>query len=515
LERQVVAHSIHDRPVALPATRSWIESTIWKPGTSAVVNSPEDMQARRKAAEVATRERPQDPAAWIALSQACQALADDKAAQAAGRRALELAPDNTAALRQLAESLFHGPGMAEARPLFERLLVLAPTDLLALHYLYYYAMFESDYRRAVELRQTMDRHYPGSPETSASIGLAYKVMGNATSAAEHYGRAASCCDEDHPFPYGRYAAMKPVFADHAGSASESERLSAALCREDGEGIPDLANSKYPDNCAQAIEHLQRITAGRDIFIFGFGPSLEQITARRTEIAALDFASMTLSNFPIIEENVLIPIGKRLDMLCITHPGVAENHAAAIREWLSAVPTAVLAATLWMRDYAASNGRPDFLMGHPDRLLWLDAFNGRLPPSPEHPLHIPNINTLLFALGAATLAKPRRIFLFGFDGRIKGEDSQQQGALYFKEDHKDYHTPRRLEPAVRWFTKAHLWWDTIHFDEVASVTMRHLALLFDLPRPLIYNVCPDSALESFPRITFDRFLEIVSDRDNGH
>ena len=78
--------------------------------------------------------------------------------------------------------------MAEARPLFERLLVLAPTDLSALHYLYYYAMFEGDYRRAVELRQTLDRHYPGSPETSASIALAYKVMGDAASAAEHYGR---------------------------------------------------------------------------------------------------------------------------------------------------------------------------------------------------------------------------------------------------------------------------------------------------------------------------------------
>ena len=84
-----------------------VDSTGQEPGTSVVVNIPEDMQARRKVAEAATRERPQDPAAWIALSQACQALADEKAAQAAGRRALELAPDNVVALRQLAETLFH------------------------------------------------------------------------------------------------------------------------------------------------------------------------------------------------------------------------------------------------------------------------------------------------------------------------------------------------------------------------------------------------------------------------
>ena len=116
---------------------------------------------------------------------------------------------------------------------------------------------------------------------------------------------------------------------------------------------------------------------------------------------------------------------------------------------------------------------------------------------------------------AVLAKPRRIFLFGFDGRIKGEDSEAAGALYFKEDHKDYHTPRRVDSEVRWFAKAHLWWDTIHFNEIAPAMIRHLTLLFDLPMPLIYNVCPDSALDCFPRITFDRFLEIVTGKDRRH
>ena len=41
-------------------------------------------------------------------------------------------------------------------------------------------------------------------------------------------------------------------------------------------------------------------------------------------------------------------------------------------------------------------------------------------------------------------------------------------------------------------------------------LRHAALLFELPQPPIYNVCPDSAVTVFPRITFDQFRRLVSE-----
>ena len=132
------------------------------------------------------------------------------------------------------------------------------------------------------------------------------------------------------------------------------------------------------------------------------------------------------------------------------------------------------------------------------------------PSPQEPLHVPSLNNLLFALFVGVLGLPRRIFMFGFDGQIKGSDSQQPDALYYKELHESYHAERRAEPEVRDFTRAWLLWDSTLFNELAPRVLRHAALLFDLPQPPIYNVCPDSAVTVFPRITFDRFRRLVSE-----
>ena len=472
---------------------------------------PEDAIERRVAAEAAARQRPDDPAAWIALSQACQALADQENTLAAARRAVELAPDGASPIRQLASSLFQtGPGLAEAQGLFERLLALVPGDPVALHYLHYYAMFDRDYHRAIDLSERLDHDHPGDPGTSARIARAYKLMGNPVAASEHFARAAARCENPHhPFPYGPLAALKPVFIALAGDVAGSERLSRKLCQEFGLGLADLSNPRYPDDCAEAIVRLQARVAGRDLFVFGFGPSAAEVTARREDVASLDFASMTLSNFPIIEDSILRPIGKRMDLVCVSHLTVLKNQAPAIREWFFAVPNATLIVPVFLREYAAMTGGPDFLLDQSDHLFWYDCFHELLPPSPVDPLHFPAINTLISTLGVAMLALPRRIFLFGFDGQIKGNDSQRPESLYFNEHHEQYHTPWRKDLEARRFTQLWLWWDSLRFNEFAPVVLRHVALLFDLPLPPIYNVCVDSALDTFPRITFDRFCDIVA------
>ena len=65
--------------------------------------------------------------------------------------------------------------------------------------------------------------------------------------------------------------------------------------------------------------------------------------------------------------------------------------------------------------------------------WSDRFSGSTAEMNfrrrrRDPLHFPAINTLICAIGPAVLAKPRRIFLFGFDGQIKGRTARCGRAL---------------------------------------------------------------------------------------
>jgi len=154
-----------------------------------------DALERQAAAQAAAKHHPEDTAAWLALSRACQAVIDEEGAIAAARRALEAQPDNADAIRQLVSCpVLTGAGIPEARNLFERLLSLVPGDAVALHYLHYFAICDGDYGRAIELSETLDRSHPGDPVTAARIARAYKVNGAPLAAAEHFARAAARCD---------------------------------------------------------------------------------------------------------------------------------------------------------------------------------------------------------------------------------------------------------------------------------------------------------------------------------
>lgn len=473
---------------------------------------PTDALAKQAALREAVAKFPNDPATWIGLSQACQALVDEQGAIDAARAAIDLAPDNVDAIRQYAYSLVQvGLTMSESRPWFDRLYQMAPDDALGLHYRYNFALLAGDYRKAIDACERLDRIEVGNPILSARIARARRLLGDNAGAAEHFAQAAArCSTELEPFPFGQRASLKPVYSALAGDPVAAEKMSLELCQDDGCGLADLSHPRYPDDCEERIARLRRGIGGRDLFIFGNGPSLNEIVMRRDEVASLHFASMTMSAFQLVNDDLLRPTGKQLDMVCMSHPSMVRAQIPAIRDWFVAVPQATLVLPLWVRDLVAVTGEPHLLSSWSDSIFWYDCHGEHLP-SPQEPLHVPSLNNLLFALFAGVLGLPRRIFLFGFDGQIKGSNSQQSGALYYKElDESYHHQNRRSKPEFRDFTSNWLLWDSTLFNELAPHVLRHAALLFDLPQPPIYNVCPDSALTVFPRITFDRFRRLVSE-----
>ena len=463
----------------------------------------------RREAEQRAAQATQDPLAWIALSNACAVLADTAGMTAAAERAYELAPDDPASLRQWAQCLTQiGHRLFEAEALYDRLFQMAPDDTVGLHYRYIYAMLSGNYRAAIENAESFDRLHPNDPQRTANIARALRLRGEEEDAREQYRRAAELCDDvASPFPEGRAASMRPIYTALAGDPKAAERYSTEICRDGGLGLADPDHPRYPPGWLDSMAKARARVRGCDLYVFGNGPSLADAAARHKEMADLDFFVMTMSTFQLAEQDILAPIGKSVDFVCVTHPGVLADQSASLRSLFARSPEAALVMPIWLRELEEANGPSSSLVhGH---VLWFDCY-GQHPAHPGEPLHVPAVNTLLGALCTALLLEPRRIFLFGFDGRIKGEDSQAAEALYYKEHDPSYLKTARGNPAARELTRKWLWWDSLQFNEVAPHALRHTALLFDLDLPPIYNVCPGSALTPFPRVSFERFLEIARD-----
>ena len=158
---------------------------------------PPDALAKQAALREAVQKQPNDVAAWIALSQACQVLIDEQGAIDAARAAVDLAPDNVDAIRQYAYSLVQvGRTMVEARAWFDRLHDVAPDDPMGLHYRYNFALLSGDYRKAIDACERLDRLQPGNPIVQARIARARRLLGDSAGAAQHFAQAAARCSTE-------------------------------------------------------------------------------------------------------------------------------------------------------------------------------------------------------------------------------------------------------------------------------------------------------------------------------
>ena len=331
------------------------------------------------------------------------------------------------------------------------------------------ALLAGDYRKAIDACERLDGNRGGQPHHLGPDGAGHRgLLGDSAGAAAHFAHAAArCSTERDPFPFGRIGKSEAGVQRSCGRSSRGRGDAVELCQAEGSGLADLSHPRYPDDCEERIARLQSRIRGRDLFIFGNGPSLSEIISRKDEVASLDFASMTMSTFQLANDDLLRPTGKQLDMVCMSHPSLVKSQIPALREWFSAVPQATLLLPLWVRELAAVKGEPDLLFGRSDSIFWYDCHGEHLP-GPQEPLHVPSLNNLLFALFVGVLGRPRRIFLFGFDGQIKGSDSQQPGALYYKE-HRRRLSPQDVRAEYPRFATSRatrLLWDSTLFNELA-------------------------------------------------
>jgi len=255
-----------------------------------------------------------------------------------------------------------------------------------------------------------------------------------------------------------------------------------------------------------IERLRKIVAGRDIAILAHGPSLSGFEERLAAFAPFDLCYFGLNRFQLTEEHLLRKIGKETDVIAVTPPHMMKDIIPAVSAFLARPRDNLLVTSLGTLKVLESPqpSREELESRFDEKLLYYES-SSQAPPSPVEPFDFTPCNTLLVLLCVAALALPRRIFVFGADGGVAGQDRKQ---THFKKDSDEFvfHLPDSFDDAYADAIHA----DTQEFNDVWEINLAAICTLYDLPRPEIYNVNPDSHTTIAPKISYERCLELLKE-----
>tara|TARA_Y100001960_G_scaffold272238_1_gene299572 strand:- start:1476 stop:2879 length:1404 start_codon:yes stop_codon:yes gene_type:complete len=426
------------------------------------------------------------------------------------REAMDLATNDIEILCRGAEILCrYFPGLLIAEKAYERVLELDFQHALALKSLSWMAASQGNYERAVEFGERLIMiPEEDTPENFFIAARACRLNGSFDRAQVLLRKIVNLIPTDRPSVALRDgSALKPVAAFLGGWEDEAEAAIREICCRDGAGYYLRDIEYYPDAIDLRLDRLRKITAGKDICIYGAGPSVANVAMEKNILSQNNFIHFIINTFSIIEDEILKPAGAKLSLTCFSHPAVLLGNNERLNEFLKRdYPTMALISDFVLY-YCVRRPEFAYLHDHVDQLFRYRATN-KLPPTPRDPLGFPSLNTLMLALCAAVLGRPRRIFLFGFDQRVEGAAAEKESMVYYKELDERYPAHDRSNLSRRKHISDWVKWDAIQVNEISCVTLRMLALMFRVELPPIYNVCPDSALESFPKIDIKQFLKMV-------
>jgi hypothetical protein len=292
-----------------------------------------------------------------------------------------------------------------------------------------------------------------------------------------------------------------VLFEAVGQRALSYATSHAMCREGDVSLIDWSRVENAGAVRAALTRMRAKLGGRDICIFGRGPSMKDLEADPGRLAGHDFVPFVLSEFREVAERVLAKTGKTPGLVCMTSHDVVRAVADDLRALYASDDFIALTIPDFLEQAVRADAQDRTLLDNADRVFVYRAQAELSLPVPSDPLHFPTINTLLHALGLAILLAPRRIFLFGFDGQ-----AAPSGEHYYAEEYKAAYMGQGWQDrTTRW-----LWWDSFRFNHVAPCFINHLQLLHDVPYPLIYNVSQHSAITCFPRLDLDGYAALVKD-----
>jgi tetratricopeptide (TPR) repeat protein len=413
-------------------------------------------------------------------------------------------------------------GMADKA--FERAGELCGNDRVALEWIAQHFLNNLDYQRAARYYERLFVSVPEAfddPVLCRNYARCLRKEGRPAQARRVLEKALESCQSTARRKSGEDLALdvreRGLLFFEAGQADDAAtewRKAAGIAGP----APDFERAEYLPATPTRLQRISDVIGGRDLFVMLQGPSFADFAARADEFASFDFAVATMNSFPPVEEELVRRVGREVDLLLISHPGTIQAWHDELEHFLSRPSRNLLATTR----YALSGleefdtDQDAFIKRHDERLLIFEPHGG--PPIPPRPLHFESGSpTVALLIPLLLFGKPRRVFLFGADGGAHPKFEKR--AYFFHDDHdakgppqtflnrpdmvsfKD--NPDRLHEANR-----RLRVNAVNADRIMATALRTLEMTVGLAVPPIFNVCPHSAHELFPRIGIDAALSIL-------
>jgi tetratricopeptide (TPR) repeat protein len=359
------------------------------------------------------------------------------------------------------------------------------------------------------------------------LGVALAGQDRIEEAREVFGVAIDSCDSvlDEKAPSddlwrrmdeAEFHRVCELYAFRARLEHEAGRTLSALgtyailragARARGLTYPD---SLVPD-AAERLADLRRIVGGRDLVLLCHGHSVKDFAARIGELGARNPVFASLNRFGVIEHEVLAPAKRGLDVVVELAPGGIRRNRNHLKRFLHQ-PRRTMAIVSPAAINAAfePEERDAFVAINHHRLLPVTS-NALHSVTPDDPLSLLQESTLLAALPALVAAQPRRIFVIGGEHRLRdGEAGSHfgirsphftaRGAGDFVTDGNDAQARANFDLALQH--------NATVTDRDLAFQVAAVATLHGSDAPPVFNVAPDSRLQSLPKITLDDFFAMV-------
>jgi hypothetical protein len=306
----------------------------------------------------------------------------------------------------------------------------------------------------------------------------------------------------------------------AGREGEATDILATIRDRAKPAGPNYARPEYLPRTFERLQHFEEIVGERDVIMLLPGPSFADFAVRMNEIRDANFATAMLNSFPPVDEEVRRQLGRGVDILMLSQPASVRSFYGELQEFLCRESPNLLLTTSYALSglQALGSSEAEFIARFDNRLLFSDANGG--PPLPSRPLHFEAGHSLSLLLPLMMIARPRRIFLVGADG---GGHPHYNRPYFFYEDidkagpgqgfiqqHdliRFQGLPDRLGEANRRLRIA-----ALDHDRLVTTAFRFLDVIFGLPVPPVYNVCPHSAHQAFQRIDCDSAIAMLGEAE---